>query len=72
MKPSKWLCVIWKVSKQHKAMDSSDELFGYDSLAYAVCEITYETWDDILSGHKEFAWTQEELSGHYINIISFQ
>ena len=66
------MCVIPKVSKQHKAMDSSDDLFRYDSLAYAVCEIICETWDDILSGHEEFVWTQEELSGHYINIISFQ
>ena len=38
-------------------MDSSDDLFRYDSLACAVCEITYETLDDILSGHEEFAWT---------------
>ena len=52
-----------KVSKQYKAMDLSDDLFRYDSLAYAVCEITYETLNDILSGHEEFVWTQEELSG---------
>ena len=33
-----------------------------------MCDITFETWDDILSGQEKFAWI---LSEHYIAIYLF-